>query len=250
MSMSWTPIACGARITRIAHEILERNQAPTSWRWSASARAACRSPGASPARSKEINGDDVPTGALDITLYRDDLMRNAVGPQPVVRRTDIPFSIDDRRSCSWTTCSTPAGRFGRAGRADRFRPAAGDPAGRAGRPRPSRAADQGRLRRQELPDLARGERPGPAAGDRRRGRGRARGTEDERAGGEVMNVDAPSSDGFATRRDHAAQEPAPARHRRPRRRRDRADPRHRGGHEGDRRRARSRRSRRCAAARS
>jgi pyrimidine operon attenuation protein/uracil phosphoribosyltransferase len=38
----------------------------------------------------------VPTGALDITLYRDDLMRHAVGAQPVVGRTDIPFSIDDR----------------------------------------------------------------------------------------------------------------------------------------------------------
>src|SRR6266542_3303662 len=40
---------------------------------------------------------DVPTGALDITLYRDDLMRHAVGAQPVVRRTEIPFSIDDKR---------------------------------------------------------------------------------------------------------------------------------------------------------
>jgi pyrimidine operon attenuation protein/uracil phosphoribosyltransferase len=39
----------------------------------------------------------VPTGALDITLYRDDLMRNAVGPQPVIRKTEIPFSIDDRK---------------------------------------------------------------------------------------------------------------------------------------------------------
>jgi pyrimidine operon attenuation protein/uracil phosphoribosyltransferase len=38
----------------------------------------------------------VPTGALDITLYRDDLMRHAVGPQPVIRRTEIPFSIDGR----------------------------------------------------------------------------------------------------------------------------------------------------------
>src|SRR5215213_2299036 len=46
---------------------------------------------------REINGDHVPTGSLDITLYRDDLMRNAVGPQPVVRRTEIPFSIDDRK---------------------------------------------------------------------------------------------------------------------------------------------------------
>jgi pyrimidine operon attenuation protein/uracil phosphoribosyltransferase len=39
----------------------------------------------------------VPTGALDITLYRDDLMRHAVGPQPVVRRTEVSFSIDDKK---------------------------------------------------------------------------------------------------------------------------------------------------------
>ena len=45
---------------------------------------------------QNITGDEVPTGALDITLYRDDLMRHAVGPQPLVRRTEIPFSIDDR----------------------------------------------------------------------------------------------------------------------------------------------------------
>ena len=40
---------------------------------------------------------EIPLGALDITLYRDDLMRHPVGPQPVVRRTEIPFSIDDRK---------------------------------------------------------------------------------------------------------------------------------------------------------
>jgi pyrimidine operon attenuation protein/uracil phosphoribosyltransferase len=38
----------------------------------------------------------VPTGALDITLYRDDLMRQVVGPQPLVRSTEIPFNIDER----------------------------------------------------------------------------------------------------------------------------------------------------------
>jgi pyrimidine operon attenuation protein/uracil phosphoribosyltransferase len=37
----------------------------------------------------------VPTGSLDITLYRDDLMRSAIGPQPIVRKTEIPFSIDN-----------------------------------------------------------------------------------------------------------------------------------------------------------
>jgi pyrimidine operon attenuation protein/uracil phosphoribosyltransferase len=84
-------------LTRIAHEILERNRGLDEI-----ALVGIRSRGVPLARRlartlREINGDDVPTGALDITLYRDDLMRQPVGPQPVVRRTEIPFSIDDRK---------------------------------------------------------------------------------------------------------------------------------------------------------
>ena len=84
-------------LTRIAHEILERNRGLDEL-----ALVGIRTRGVPIARRlaralREINGDDVPTGALDITLYRDDLMRHAVGPQPLVRRTEIPFSIDDRK---------------------------------------------------------------------------------------------------------------------------------------------------------
>ena len=84
-------------LARIAHEILERNKGVEDL-----ALVGIRRRGVPIARRlarslKEITGDDVPTGALDITLYRDDLMRSAVGPQPVVRRTEIPFSIDDRK---------------------------------------------------------------------------------------------------------------------------------------------------------
>ena len=39
-------------------------------------------------------GVDVPRGALDITLYRDDLQ--TVGPRPVVGRTEIPVSIEGK----------------------------------------------------------------------------------------------------------------------------------------------------------
>src|SRR6187455_501755 len=83
-------------LTRMAHEILERNRGLDEL-----ALVGIRTRGVPIARRlaralREINGDDIPTGALDITLYRDDLMRNAVGPQPVIRRTEIPFSIDDR----------------------------------------------------------------------------------------------------------------------------------------------------------
>jgi len=45
----------------------------------------------------EITGETVPTGVLDITLYRDDLMHHAIGPQPLVRSTEIPFSIDGQK---------------------------------------------------------------------------------------------------------------------------------------------------------
>jgi pyrimidine operon attenuation protein/uracil phosphoribosyltransferase len=102
----------GRTLTRIAHEILERNRGVEEL-----ALVGIRRRGVPLARRlaaiiKEINDHapstrlgvglssskaEVPTGALDITLYRDDLMRHAVGAQPVVGRTDIPFSIDDKR---------------------------------------------------------------------------------------------------------------------------------------------------------
>jgi pyrimidine operon attenuation protein/uracil phosphoribosyltransferase len=87
----------GRALTRISHEILERNRGTTEL-----ALVGIRTRGVPLARRiahalHEINHEEVPTGALDITLYRDDLMRQPVGPQPVVRRTEIPFSIDDRR---------------------------------------------------------------------------------------------------------------------------------------------------------
>ena len=86
----------GRTLARIAHEILERNRGLDEL-----ALVGIRRRGAPIARRlaqaiQKISGHDVPTGALDITLYRDDLMRTPVGPQPVVRRTEIPFSIDDK----------------------------------------------------------------------------------------------------------------------------------------------------------
>ena len=86
----------GRTLTRIAHEIVERNRTLDDL-----ALVGIRSRGEHLARRlaeqlQQIAGRAVPTGALDITLYRDDLMRQAVGPQPLVRSTEIPFSIDDR----------------------------------------------------------------------------------------------------------------------------------------------------------
>jgi len=77
-------------LTRIAHEILEKNGGAKDVTF-----VGLRTRGVTLAQRlaqkiARIDGTTLPVGTLDITLYRDDLdMRGA----PVVRGTDIPFSI-------------------------------------------------------------------------------------------------------------------------------------------------------------
>jgi len=84
-------------LVRMAHEIVERNKGLEDL-----AFVGVRTRGVPIARRlaagvREISGVEPPVGTLDITLYRDDLMRYPVGPQPVVHRTDVLFSIDAKR---------------------------------------------------------------------------------------------------------------------------------------------------------
>ena len=80
-------------LTRIAHEILEGNGGAKDL-----AFVGLRTRGVSlahrlAAKIAHIDGTTLPVGTLDITLYRDDLgMRGT----PVIRGTDIPFSIKDK----------------------------------------------------------------------------------------------------------------------------------------------------------
>jgi pyrimidine operon attenuation protein / uracil phosphoribosyltransferase len=97
MAVVMDAVRVARSLARIAHEILERNRGVEEL-----ALIGIRSRGVPLARRlaaivKEIGGHEIPTGVLDITLYRDDLMRHAIGAQPLVRSTDIPFSIDDTR---------------------------------------------------------------------------------------------------------------------------------------------------------
>jgi pyrimidine operon attenuation protein/uracil phosphoribosyltransferase len=82
-------------ITRIAHEIVEKNKGVEGV-----VLIGLRSRGVElaqriAARLVEIEGATVPVGALDITLYRDDFGKAAT--QPTLRRTEIPFSIDGKK---------------------------------------------------------------------------------------------------------------------------------------------------------
>jgi len=47
------------------------------------------------AKIKEIEEIEIPTGDMDITLYRDDWTR--ISHQPVVQATDILFSVDEKQ---------------------------------------------------------------------------------------------------------------------------------------------------------
>jgi len=81
-------------LTRIAHEILERNK--TS---SAVGLVGVQTRGVPLARRLAdklgaIDGATPPVGVLDINLYRDDLSR--IADHPVLRRTEIPFDLADR----------------------------------------------------------------------------------------------------------------------------------------------------------
>ena len=84
-------------LMRISHEIIERNRSVEKL-----ALVGIRTRGVPIAQRiaknlKNIVNKNVACGSLDITLYRDDLMRQTVGPQPILRKTEIPFSIDDQK---------------------------------------------------------------------------------------------------------------------------------------------------------
>ncbi len=83
-------------ITRIAHEILEKNQKDLERLViiGIMTRGAILAQRLRQAIQK-ISGRDFPVGTLDITLYRDDLTQ--ISHSPVVHETRIDFDITDRK---------------------------------------------------------------------------------------------------------------------------------------------------------
>jgi len=78
-------------LSRIAHEIVERNQGTDHL-----VLVGIHSRGVPLAqimqkKIEEFEGVPVPTGTVDITLYRDDLSQ--IAPNPVVRETELPVDI-------------------------------------------------------------------------------------------------------------------------------------------------------------
>ncbi|MBA2874062.1 bifunctional pyr operon transcriptional regulator/uracil phosphoribosyltransferase PyrR [Thermaerobacillus caldiproteolyticus] len=84
-------------LTRIAHEIIERNKGiddcvligiKTRGIYLAKRLAE---------RIEQIEGKAVPVGELDITLYRDDLTVKTSDHEPLVKGTDVPFDVTNKK---------------------------------------------------------------------------------------------------------------------------------------------------------
>jgi len=82
-------------LTRIAHEILEKNKGINGLVlvgiWTGGvylARELSR-------RLEEIEGEKMPVGAMDITPYRDDIKGR--GERATAGKTDIPFSVEGKK---------------------------------------------------------------------------------------------------------------------------------------------------------
>jgi pyrimidine operon attenuation protein/uracil phosphoribosyltransferase len=82
-------------LSRLTHEILEKNRGAGEIVLVGIASGGIPLSGVIRAKILSIEGVEVPTGFLDITLYRDDLAK--AGYQTRLKRTEIPFSIDDMK---------------------------------------------------------------------------------------------------------------------------------------------------------
>ncbi|MFC1989930.1 bifunctional pyr operon transcriptional regulator/uracil phosphoribosyltransferase PyrR [Chloroflexota bacterium] len=89
-----TPEDIRRSLARISHEITEQNKTAEHL-----VLVGMRTRGVPLAKRLAANiesfeGVRIPVGALDISLYRDDI--SSINPQPTVQHTDIPVSIDDK----------------------------------------------------------------------------------------------------------------------------------------------------------
>jgi pyrimidine operon attenuation protein/uracil phosphoribosyltransferase len=82
-------------LTRIAHEILEKNAGTKDLVLIGIRRRGVPLASRLSERIKEIEGTSIPLGILDITLYRDDLSQ--LDYHPLVRKTEVPFSITGKK---------------------------------------------------------------------------------------------------------------------------------------------------------
>jgi len=81
-------------LSRIAHEIVEKNRDLAQLCLIGIQRGGVHLARRLAGKIREYEGYELPCGSLDISLYRDDI--NIRKEQPVVRKTEIDFDINDK----------------------------------------------------------------------------------------------------------------------------------------------------------
>ncbi len=87
--------AVGRALKRISHEILERNNGCEGLCIIGIKRRGVSIAEIIASNIKSIEGIELPTGILDITFYRDDILKSAT--EPVINDSKIPFDITGKR---------------------------------------------------------------------------------------------------------------------------------------------------------
>lgn len=81
-------------LVRLAHEVLEKASDPANLAFIGIRRRGVPMAERIARKIESLENIKVPVGAIDITLYRDDL--STIGPKPVVSATQIDFPITGR----------------------------------------------------------------------------------------------------------------------------------------------------------
>jgi pyrimidine operon attenuation protein/uracil phosphoribosyltransferase len=82
-------------LTRVSYELLEKNKGVEDMVLVGIQTGGVFLAERLKQKISRIEGADVPMGVLDITLYRDDLRTS--NKKPRLGKTDIPFSLDDKK---------------------------------------------------------------------------------------------------------------------------------------------------------
>ena len=89
--------AIGRALTRIAHQIIEKNKGIDDCILVGIRTRGIYIANRLAAKIEEIEGKSIAVGELDITLYRDDLTKKTENQEPLVKGSDIPVSINNKK---------------------------------------------------------------------------------------------------------------------------------------------------------
>ncbi|WLR52271.1 bifunctional pyr operon transcriptional regulator/uracil phosphoribosyltransferase PyrR [Bacillus tianshenii] len=84
-------------LTRIAHEIIERNKGIDNCVLVGIKTRGIYIANRLAERIEQIEGEKIDVGEIDITLYRDDLSKKTDNEEPLLKGSDVPVDVTDKK---------------------------------------------------------------------------------------------------------------------------------------------------------